>query len=143
MRCTNCDAVIPSDAGACPQCGVFARTLPSTQAKRKKRTWILTLLFLAVAAAGATYYFTTWRPLRKPVRQAPVVPRQTGPVTSERGAIIRLQQSFSIPRDCVVIIGKGYRENAYDLTAFNRCDNTRLGRWRVDPKSGAVSRRHD
>ena len=146
MRCTNCGASIPRGEGACPECGVFARVVaPERQSTRK---WILMLLLIA-AAVGATTYFLT-RPARPvtPLRKIHIVRDRpggarvgAGATISEPEAILRVQRSFrNVAPDCVATISKGYSDGAYTIEAVNRCAGTRLGRCRVDGKSGAVSR---
>jgi hypothetical protein len=47
-------------------------------------------------------------------------------------------------RGGVVILGgisRGEAGSAYLFDAFNRCEHARLGRWKVDGKTGAVSRK--
>lgn len=63
-----------------------------------------------------------------------------GATITEPEAILRLRRSLGLTPDCIAILSHGFRDGGYDLTAVNRCDGTRLGRWRVDGKSGAVSR---
>ncbi len=148
MKCTNCGASIPGDAGACPECGVFARVIDKPRA-RSNRTWILGLLLLAVIAGGATYFFTNQRtespPPQRPIRVVRDRPGGarigSGATISEPEAILRLQRSFTQKPECIAIMSKGYDNGAYNLVAVNRCDGTKLGRWRVDGKSGAVSKR--
>src|SRR5712691_11448757 len=65
MRCTNCDAVIPRGAGACPECGVFARTLAPP--RRKNWLWILALLVaVAMIAAYSVGRRQSWRRVPTP-----------------------------------------------------------------------------
>lgn len=114
------------------------------------RLWVLVLLLMAAGVAAATYFLTrtpTPAPLlvKAPVRVVGDRPGGArvgeGATISEPEAMRRLQRSFNLAPDCVAIMSHGYRAGAYDLTAINRCDKTRLGRWRVDGKSGSVSRR--
>ncbi len=63
-----------------------------------------------------------------------------GATISEPEAILRLRRSLNLPQNCIAILSHGFHGGAYDLMAVNRCEGTRLGRWYVDGKSGAVSR---
>ena len=149
MKCENCGASVPRDLGACPECGVFARVIEKKR-RDKTRHWILGLLLAAVAAGAATYFFTrsprsatpeVIAPLRV-VKDRPGGARKgEGATVNEPEAMRRLQRALNRKPDCVAIMSHGYRDGAYDLTAVDRCDGTRLGRWRVDGKSGSVSKR--
>ena len=106
------------------------------------------LLLLAAVAAAATYFLTSRGQSTQPAAKMPIrvvhdrpggARVAPGATISEPEAILRLQQSLNLRVDCVAMMSKGYRDGAYDLTAVNRCEGTRLGRWRVDGKSGAVS----
>ena len=108
---------------------------------------MLTLLLIAIAIAAATYFLST-RSTANPLALLPIhlvhdrpggVRTGPGATISEPEAMLRLQRSFSLSPDCVAILGNGYSEGAYNLTAVNRCDGTKLGRWRVDGKSGAIT----
>jgi hypothetical protein len=110
--------------------------------------WALALLLIAIASGGATYFFSRRSPAKRPtptsvrvVHDRPGGARVgAGATISEPEAILRLRRSLNLPPDCVAILSNGYREGGYNLMAVNRCDGTRLGRWRVDGKSGTVSR---
>lgn len=151
MRCDNCGEAVPRDAGACPGCGVYVRTL----AKKKRggtTMWILGLLLAAVAVGAFTYFKTRGaKPASVLAPPAPIrvvkdrpggARKGEGATVSEPEAMRRLVRELNRKPDCVALMSHGYRDGAYDLTAVDRCDGTRLGRWRVDGKSGAVSRRH-
>jgi hypothetical protein len=51
-----------------------------------------------------------------------------------------LVETLGVKADCVAILGQGSRTGADLVTAHDRCASTRLGRWRVDGKTGAVTR---
>lgn len=147
MRCTNCGATIPRDAGACPECGVFARVLERPQTHRRGRRWLIALLVVVVAAAAA--YFVLRTPGDQPrrttsirvVHDRPGVTRVgAGATISEAEAILRLRRSLNLAPDCVAILSHGFHDGGYDLAAVDRCEGTKLGRWRVDGRSGAVTR---
>ena len=133
MRCSNCGASIPRSAGTCPECGVFARVV--TPPRSNTRIWILALLLIAIGVAAFTYLST--KPSARPVAR-PLL--QTGPVRNQAEAMLRLRQSFGVSPDCVAVISKGFSDGSYHLDAVNRCDGTRLGRWRVEGKTGHVRR---
>jgi hypothetical protein len=50
-----------------------------------------------------------------------------------------LATTVSIPIACLAVMSHGPSKGDYFFTALNRCDSIRLGRWRVDGKSGAVA----
>lgn len=128
---------------------MFAQVVARRSQRRSRTsTWILTLLLLAAVAAAVTYFLTSRGPSAPPFVKMPIrvvhdrpggARIAPGATISEPEAMLRLQQSLNLKVDCVAIMSKGYRDGAYDLTAVNRCDGTRLGRWRVDGKSGAVN----
>lgn len=147
MQCTNCEAHIPRGAGACPECGVFARMLPPH--RKGNFALVVLMVVLALSAAAAIYLLT--RPARLAPRPLPgrihVVRdrpggarRGEGATISEPEAILRLRRSLAAAPDCIAIMSKGYSDGGYLLEAINRCDGTRSGRWRVDGSSGAVRR---
>lgn len=63
-----------------------------------------------------------------------------GAKISEPEAILRLQRSLNRKPDCVAILSQGYSDGAYHLVAVDRCEGTRIGRWLVDGKTGAVTK---
>ena len=146
MRCSNCEARIPSDAGACPECGVFARVLEPARQRRLAR--VLLIVMMASAVFAATYLWTRRSPAanaRPPlpvhvVRDRPGGARRgSGAILSEPEAILRLQRSFPAAPHCIAIISRGFQDGGYLLEAINSCDRTRSGHWRVDGKSGAIA----
>ena len=143
MRCTNCDAVIPRGAGACPQCGVFARVV-APPSRKSSRMWILGLLLIAAAVGGFTYFATKPR-AAKPLPPIHVVKDRPGgarvgggAAISEPEAILRVQRACGVAPECVATISKGYHDGAYVIEAVDRCKGTRFGTRRVDGKTGAV-----
>jgi hypothetical protein len=108
---------------------------------------------LVLIASGAGFWYLR-RPNAKPA-QRPAEPvrvvhdrpggarRLPGATISEAEAVrlLRRKLTDSLVSDCVTTIGAGSDGNAYIFTAFNRCENTRLGRWKVDGKTGVVSRK--
>ena len=135
-------------ASNCPQCGVFARVADPERHHGRGWRYLLLLLLIAIVAAGAAYFLmprsAAERPRSGPVRVVHDRPGGArigaGATISEAEAIVRLRRSLDLKPDCIAILSHGFRRGAYDLLAVNRCDGTRLGRWRVDGKSGAVSR---
>ena len=151
MKCENCGANVPRDLGACPECGVFARVLkPKGETKKSNtRIWVLMLLLIALGVAATTYWLT--RPTVAPTKATPPPVRVVhdrpggarsgaGAKISEPEAILHLQRSLGLKVDCIAIMSNGFRDGAYQLTAVDRCEGTRLGKWRVDGKTGAVRR---
>jgi hypothetical protein len=146
MKCDNCGASVPRGHGACPECGVFVRVIAPQKKRGRTMTWILTLLLLAAGVAGATYFLT--RPAGSQPSLLPIhvvhdrpggARKGSGATLSEPEAILKLQRSFpGVKPECVATMSMGYRDGAYDITAVDRCNGTRLGRWRIDGKSGEL-----
>ena len=109
---------------------------------RPPRTWPWVLLVLAIAAAGASYWFLRRETVApKPVKLAPVhVVRDrpggtraiAGAKINEAEAVLILRRHFNVPDTCIAAISAGPNGRVYRFTAFNSCDRTRLGQWQVD-----------
>ena len=157
--CSNCRAELPEDAESCPECGVYAGDLYDERVHRPKTRFVpfATLLALALAAGAAAVWWNARDALPQkrakgaeppPVR---VVADRPGGARRPPGAVVNEAQAIRLVRrhlvettgirgDCVAILGQGFRDGAYLVNAHDRCASTRLGRWRVDGKSGAVGR---
>jgi len=154
--CENCGARVPAGAASCPECGVYAGEYAEGEVilprKPRYRLW---LSLLAAAAVIAAVSFLLTKPM--PTREAPARVDQTpvhvvhdrpggafrakGAVLSEPEAIRLLRRNFTnIKPECVAILSNGYHDGAYLMTVVNGCDNTRLGKWRVDGQTQAITR---
>lgn len=157
--CSNCRAPLPEDVTECPACGVYAGDLYDERVHRPKTRFRLFagLLAIALAAGGAAVWWNARHALpekKTPAGESPSVRvvgdrpggarRSAGAVVNEAEAIrlVRrhLVESTGIRGDCVALLGRGFAGGAYIVTAHDRCTSTRLGRWQVDGKSGAVAR---
>ena len=81
-----------------------------------------------------------------------VVPMRFAPAPrhefNESDAISRLRtylasyDPYDVPRDCLSVLGNGYRAGGYALEVVNHCavQPRKLGSWRVDAVTRAVSR---
>lgn len=148
--CSNCRAELPAKADACPACGVFAGELYDERMHRPRTRFAMfaTLLILALAAAGAAIWWNSGRPI--PVRQQqaakpkPAPPRPPGAVKNEAEAIriVRrhLVEARGLKNECVVLLGRGLSKGGYTVRARDHCSDTRLGDFRVDAKTGEVTR---
>ena len=155
--CSNCRAPLPDDAESCPECGVFAGDLYDERAHRAKTRWKLfaTLLTLALIAGGAAVWWNAREalPERKTSTAEPpstrVVSDRPGGARRAAGAKINEAEAIRLVRkhlvetrgvraDCIALLGHGFSKGAYIVSAHDRCASTRLGKWRVDGKSGAV-----
>ena len=154
--CTNCRAEIPPKADSCPVCGVYAGDVfDGTWPRKKSRVGLwLTLLVLALAAAAAAVWFerktaATARDVPPELPPVRVVSDRPGGSRRAKGARVteaeavrllrrRILSTTRISNDCLVLIGDRGRSD-YAFTAHDRCSEVRLGRWRVDPKSGEAS----
>ena len=135
---------------------MFDGRLPAKARGRPVGKWFLT--FLAVVVAGAIIAFIfygdvsmipkgVWPRTQKmdtgPVRvvgdRPGGVKRATGAALSEPEATQTLRRSFTVKGECLAVMNRGYHDGAYLFDATNRCKHKRLGRWRVDGQTGAVS----
>ena len=160
--CSNCRAVLPPRATACPSCGVFAGDVFDGRKPRPPRRGPSGLLFFLLVSAilgGAAWWFYQEQARQAAARVAPPPPlpsvrvvtdrpggarRATGAIISEAEAIRVLRRhlvaTLKISNDCLGVMSALPRDGAYILTAVNGCDHTRLGRWRVDGKTSAITR---
>ena len=153
--CSNCRAELPANADTCPTCGVYAGDVFDERSlrPRTRRAFFLALIVVS-AAVGA---FIAWpkreySPVAKPtappktrvVADRPGGARRAAGATINEAEAIRLLRSHlasttTINNPCLVVMSHGPSKGDYYFTAYNRCDNIRIGRWRVDGKSGAVA----
>lgn len=57
-----------------------------------------------------------------------------------QGEAARVLRRHLGPDECIAVMGKGTAGSAFLFTAVNRCEGTRLGKWKVDAKTQVVSR---
>jgi hypothetical protein len=154
--CSNCRAPIPRGAGNCPSCGMYAGDvfdgkIPRQQKRSSSGFWII-LLLLTAAGGGAYWYWMHRSQIPRadtgPVRVVGDRPggarRAAGAAINEPEAMMTLRHHFAeqehpIRSECIAVISKGFRDGHYTFDAVNSCDRTRLGRWKVDAKTKAVS----
>lgn len=135
---------------------MYAGDLFDGKIRREKKpvsALLLALLLLAVIAAGYAVWMNRFR-------REPEVPRPQAPpvrVVKDRpgGAhragnaklteaeamrilVAHLVETRGVKTECVVVLSNGYRDDTYRLTAFNHCDQTRLGKWQVSGRTGKV-----
>jgi len=157
--CSNCRAELAADAETCPACGVFAGELYDERVHRPRTRFKLfgALLVLVLAAGGGAVWWNARRSLPDRARKPQETPRVrvvgdrpggakrgTGAVLNEAEAI-RLTRRYlvtanGIKSDCIVLLGNGFHDGGYLVTARDHCTATRLGKWRVDGKTGEVRR---
>jgi hypothetical protein len=160
--CSNCRAELPPRATECPACGVFAGDVFDGRKPRPPRrpSGLLFFLLVVVILGGAAWWFVQERQKQEAARldtPPPPLPsvrvvgdrpggarRATGAAISEAEAIRVLRRhlvaTLKISNDCLGVLSALPRDGAYILTAINGCDHTRLGRWRVDGRTSAVTR---
>jgi hypothetical protein len=154
--CSNCREELPDEANECPACGVYAGDVFDGKIKRERRPVSATLLALLLLAAIGAGYAVWMNRIRKepeaPKPQAPptrVVKDRPGGAVRGRNAklseaeatrilVAHLVETRGLRRECVVVMSNGYRDDTYRFTAYNHCDQTRLGRWQVSGRSGKV-----
>lgn len=158
--CENCGARVPAGATSCPECGVYAGEYVEGQAihPRKPRygLWIsLLVAALLVAAISVALTKPDLLPIsisrdvklvhREPVRVVRDRPggayRGKGAALSEPEATMLLRRHFTdVDAQCIAILSNGYRNGAYLMSVVDSCTHTRLGQWRVDGKTKAITR---
>ena len=143
MRCTNCDTRIPHGLTSCPNCGVYARDEPSRPPAPPRRVWWPLVLLLVVVVAAAAFWLTRKKPapIAKP-DPIHVVRDRPGGNVAEAEAIRTLRRHLTarnVPSECVAVMSHGLHAGSYELTAYDRCKNLKLGLWRVDAKTHDVT----
>lgn len=161
--CSNCRAELPRRAAECPACGIYAGdvfdgVLPRERAARRRRVIVLAVVLLAVIAVVIAVRFIDfdsppWRdantveaPSTRVVGDRPGVTRRAEGSTLTEAEAMRIVRRHLVAadggpaNDCIALMSNGYSDRAWVITAYNRCDNTRLGRWKVDGRTGDVSR---
>ena len=155
--CSNCRAELPANADSCPACGVFTGELYDERMHRPKPRLALfgTLFVIALLAGGAAVWWNARRDLpdRTAVpKEAPrtrVVGDRPGGAKRAAGAVVNQAEAIRLLRrhlvttrglknDCIVALGEGVSGGAYVFKVTDHCSGTRLGKFRVDVKSGDV-----
>lgn len=162
--CSNCRASIPEGSEVCQSCGVYAGDIfdgrfPADRERSRKR-WKHAVIMVAAIVAGTAL---VWFGLPLLSRQAKQEPRRASasvrvvrgrpgekPVPAgevgEAEAIRRLRRALTtaphdpISDDCLVVMSKGRSGNAWILSAYNHCEQMKLGAWQVSVKNGTVTR---
>ena len=159
--CANCRAVIPPGNDVCPSCGVYAGDvfdgrLPkkTSGGQRAASGWpFISVVLIVAVGAGAWWWYTRYaqipQPDTGPIRVVGDRPggarRPAGAGMSEPEAILTLRHFFAaqpdaIKSDCLAVMSRGYSSGSYNFDIVDSCARTRLGRWRVNAKTRAVSR---
>ena len=112
--------------------------------RAKRSAWPWVLLALAIAAAGASYWYAHYEPAKPPARPLPpvhVVRDRPGGNVNEATAVQLLRRQFAarMPEQCMATIMNGRSGSVYRFIVINSCDHTRLGQWNVDVAMKAVS----
>ena len=113
----------------------------------RRPAWPWVLLALAVAAAGASYWYAHRAEpavAKQALTPVHVVHDRPGGNVNEATAVRLLRRHFAprVPEQCLATIMNGRRGSAYRFIVINSCDHTRLGRWQVDLATQAVTPSH-
>lgn len=135
---------------------MYAGDLFDGKIRREKKpvsAGLLALLFLAIVGAAYAVWMNRVRvepaapkPEAPPVR---VVKDRPGGAARGRNAklteaeairllVAHLVETRGVKKECVVVMSNGYRDDTYRLTAFNHCEQTRMGKWQVSGRTGKV-----
>lgn len=155
--CSNCRAELAPKDDACPTCGVFAGDVFDERSlrPRTRRSFFLALI-VVIATVAALIAWPKRESAKLAEKSAPPPPetrvvgdrpggarRASGATINEAEAIRLLRRHLAstttITSSCLVVMSHGPGQGDYVFTAYNRCENVRIGRWRVDGKSGAVA----
>lgn len=99
-----------------------------------------------ILVSGAAWWVVRERvvpPAPPPPKAVVPAPPPAGPVRTDAEAAVVLRKYLvatkGIGKECVALLGHGRRNGQWILSASDRCQHLRLGRFRVDAKSGVVS----
>jgi hypothetical protein len=155
--CANCRALLPAGAAWCEACGADAGDVFDGRVAARKSSrspWWLVIVLLVVAAGGVAWLYRSKIPIFKqqpafdtgPVRVVGQRPggarRARGAKLSEPEAMMTLRQQLApqVKSECLAVASRGFHDGAYGFDAVDSCSGTKLGRYKVDGVSGAVSR---
>ena len=164
--CSNCRAELLPGVDSCPECGVYAGDLfdeRSLRPRTRRGFWVALVAVIALTAGMAAWLSKQevlpampWQKKDAPpqVKRTPPKTRVVGdrPGSARRAAGAKINEAeairlvrrhlvstTNIANPCLVVMSNGPKAGDYFCTAFNRCDSTRMGKFRVDGKSGAVA----
>ena len=157
--CSNCREPLPARAAWCEKCGTDAGDVFDGRLPRKKsatRGWLAVVL-LVIAAGVAVFLYRDDVPIPHFLRSSPKF--DSGPVRvvgqrpggSHRAPGAKLNQpeavralreylvtNKDVKSECLAVAARGFRDGAYTLDAVDSCHAQKLGRWRVDGRTGEV-----
>jgi hypothetical protein len=154
--CANCREPLARGATWCEACGTDAGEVFDGRVKQKRErssSWITIVVLLALLAAAAWLTQPYWRryvgdhgivstSAPKVVKQRPGGARRAaGASLSEPEAMMALRKSLQMKDQCLAVISRGDHAGSYSFDAVDRCGNRKLGSFRVDGNSGAVTQR--
>jgi hypothetical protein len=157
--CSNCRTPLAPNATACAECGVFAGDVFDGRKPKVKKppSGILFFLLVLTILGAAGWWLLNERRKPAPAPPAPPLPslrvvadrpggsrRTPGAKVTEPEAVRILRRHLvattGVKNECIAILGLNPRDGGYTFTVVDRCQGVRLGRWRVDGKTGAVTR---
>jgi hypothetical protein len=107
---------------------------------------LVAVVALVLLGAAAGFWLMQNRPKPKaPAKPLPVhvVRDRPGGNVQEAEAVRMLRRTLAargVANECIAVMSHGKKGNAYEMTAVNSCDHTRLGNWRVEIGEGGQAR---
>jgi len=158
--CSNCRAPLAENASTCDACGVFAGDVFDGRKPRPRRPRSGVLFFLLVVTILGT---AAWWLIRERIDPKPItVPppplpsvhvaadrpggahRTAGAAINEAEAMRLLRRhlvaTLGIKDECFAVMSLTPHDGGYFFTVVNSCESIRLGRWRVDARTSAITR---
>src|SRR6185436_12847381 len=159
--CASCREPLPARAAWCEKCGTDAGDVFDGKLPRKKssaRGWLFALIVIVAAGVGFFLYrddVAIPRFLRSspkfdtgPIGVVGQRPRETrrppgaklNQAEATRALRIYLvaQENLNLKSECLAVASRGYSNGVYLLDAVDSCHSSKLGRFRVDAKTGEV-----
>jgi hypothetical protein len=153
--CPNCRAALPPRSDNCPHCGTYAGDVfdgrKPPRVKSGRGGWLMILALIALAAGAYLFTRRNTTPTNYDAISTRVVHDRPGGARhaagaklSEAEAVRELRRavttSHQMRSECLATVSHGFRGGAWRFTAVDSCNSTRLGEWKVDGRTAAVTR---